>query len=196
MQTRFPATDTELFRTYWDDGLLDLLAGVALLVAGAGWATRLGALAVVQAPLWIVMWAPLRRSLVEPRAGYVRFTLARRARNTRKLIFTAALGALLLAFVTIAAQWVRGMDGAGIGELHAALPAAIVATMAVLTAFLTGARRFLGYAALLFLLGTLAVKLDRGPALSLAVAGLVVALSGAVLLARFIRESRDYLERP
>jgi hypothetical protein len=88
------------------------------------------------------------------------------------------------------------MDGAGIGELHAALPAAIVATMAVLTAFLTGARRFLGYAALLFLLGTLAVKLDRGPALSLAVAGLVVALSGAVLLARFIRESRDYLERP
>ena len=36
-------SESTLFQSFWDDGLLDLLAGLALLLAGLGWQTSLGA---------------------------------------------------------------------------------------------------------------------------------------------------------
>jgi len=190
-------TETELFRSYWDDGLVDLLSGLALLVTGLGWETELGALAVIQAPLWIVLWGPLRRRVVEPRAGFVRFSLARQERNVRGLGWTLALGVGFLALAGLALVVVRGQGaGAALQLLVPGLPALLVAVAAGLAGLLTGARRFLAYGLALLAGALVTVLLGGGPALPLAAVGLVMVASGGTLLARFVQASRDYEERP
>jgi hypothetical protein len=193
-QARIP-TEPDLFRSYWDDGLLDLLSGLALLVTGIGWAGELGALAIVQAPCWIVLWRPLRRRIVEPRAGFVTFSAARRSRAAGMLRATAVLGlgALVLAALAAAVTRQRGAT-AGLAFLAPGLPAALVGVAAFAVALMTGARRFHAYG-LLLLAGALATAVVAGgPALPLAAAGLVTAGSGALLLTRFLRKSRSFVE--
>lgn len=189
-------TEPDLFRSFWNDGLLDLLSGAALLVTGAGWALGLGALAAVQAPLWVVLWAPLRRRVVEPRAGFVRFSAARRQRTTGGLRWTLATGvaALLLTAGAVTLVALRGAPTAA-PRLAAALPAVLVAVPAVPAAVLTGARRFHVYAIALLVAAALTVVLDTGPALPLVAVGLGAVAAGTVLLRRFLRASRAYRQR-
>lgn len=190
-----PLTETDLFRSYWDDGLLDILCGLAVLVTGLGWTGGLGPLAVVQAPLWIVLWPPLRHRIVEPRAGFVRFSLSRRQRTSRRLWQTAGLGLVALALTAAAIVVVptRGPEPM-LRSLSAGLPAVLVAVPASLAALLTGARRFLAYALVLVAGAVVTVVVEAGPAPPLTAAGLVAVGAGAGLLARFLRASREYLE--
>jgi hypothetical protein len=186
-------SEADLFRAWWDDGLLDLLCGMALLVTGLGWESRLGALAVVQAPLWIVLWAPLRRRLVEPRAGFVRFSLARRRRKTRSLWWSLLLGVALLAvFAALAVLARQRGAGPSLAQAVDGLPALLVAVAAVLAGLLTGARRFQTYALLLVAAAFLTVYFAAGPALPLVGVGAVAVGCGAVLLAWFLHSNRDF----
>jgi hypothetical protein len=189
--------DTDLFRSYWDDGLLDLLCGLALLVMGIGWAsTRLGSLAVLQAPLWIVLWAPLRKRIVEPRAGFVRFSPARREHSARDLRWTLALGVGAVALVAATVFLLRSRKPEPVLQLLApGLPAALVALGAGIGGLLTGARRFHAYGLALLAGGLATVALAGGPAPPLAAGGLLVSASGAILLTRFVRASREHEER-
>lgn len=188
--------EADLFRSYWDDGLLDLLCGLALLVLGVGWsATGLGPLAVLQAPLWLALWAPLRKRIVEPHAGFVRFSLARRQRSARDLRWTLALGVGALALGAVAAFLLRSREEGPVLQLLApGLPAALVALGAGIAGLLTGARRFQAYGLALLAGAVATIAVAGGPAPPLAAGGLVVTASGAVLLARFVRDSREHEE--
>lgn len=189
-------TERDLFRSYWDDGLLDLLAGMALLLTGAGWQSEIGALAVIQAPLWIVLWRPLRRLVVEPRAGFVRFSLARRKRNTRGLAETVALGVGLFAVVVLAALVVRERGSLpALAQAVDGLPAVLVAVVAVLAGLLTGARRFHAYALGLVVGAAVTVVFALGPAFPLVVVALVVIATGVILLGRFLLAARAFREQ-
>jgi hypothetical protein len=188
-------TEHDLFTSYWDDGLIDLLCGLAVLVTGLGWESDFGALAILQAPLWTILWSPLRHRIVEPRAGFVRFSQSRQRRTTLGLLRTLALGAGALVLTFLLVFVVReGGEGAPIERLAPALPAVLVAIASGLACALTGARRFLGYSLVLVIGAAATVVLMRGPAPPLALGGLVATLSGAVLLARFLKASRQYQE--
>lgn len=188
-------TERDLFRSFWDDGLLDLLCGAALLLSGLGWQSEIGALAVVQAPLWIVLWGPLRHRLVEPRAGYVRFTQARQQRTALGLRWALTLGLGLFALVAVAALVVH--QRSALPSLHQwvdALPAVLVAGAAALAALLTGAARFYAYGLGLLAAGVVTVLFALGPAFPLVVVALAVLAAGAALLGRFLRASRNHEE--
>lgn len=188
-------TESDLYRSYWDDGLLDVLAGSALLVMGAGWAIGLGALAVIQAPLWVLLWVPLRRRLVEPRAGFVEFSRSRQAQVRRGLRQALADGLRALAIVVLLAILVRETGASASGrEMIAGLPAVLVAAAAALAGALTSARRFYGYAVVLVVAAVATVLLDLGPAMPLVVASLVVIATGLSLIVSFVRGSREFLE--
>jgi hypothetical protein len=188
-------TEADLFHTFWDDGLLDLLAGAALLVTGVGWAIGIGPLAVLQAPLWGVVWPPLHRRLVEPRAGFVEFSRSRQERTRRGLWQALGDGVRALAVVGLLFLLVReGAGSASLPELVAGLPAMLVAVAACVAGVLTSARRFYGYAVVLVVGAAATVVLHLGPAMPLVVAGGVVALTGLSLLIRFVRGSRELLE--
>jgi hypothetical protein len=188
--------DRELFRSYWDDGLVDLLFGAALLVTGLGWESSIGALAVIQAPLWVILWAPLRRRFVEPHAGFVEFSLGRRRRNSRALLWSVSLGfAALVLYALAAVVLPRTVDGFLARRLVQGLPAMLVALGAIQAGLLLGAVRFAAYAVGLALAAAVTVVLSSGPAAPLVVGGLGVTGVGATLLGRFLRSSREFEDR-
>ena len=188
--------ETALFSSYWDDGLLDILFGCAVLVMGLGW-MAFGALAVLQAPIWIALWLPLRRAYVEPHAGYVRFSQTRRQRNTHHLTLTLVLGVGTLALAAVAAFKLDRTDISDFAaQWVAGLPALIVAIGAAIASVLTGARRFYTYASILVLSALVTVMVSRGPELSFTVAGIAILIGGAIMFGRFRRNSRAFEKQP
>lgn len=190
-------SESILFQSFWDDGLLDLLAGLALLLAGLGWQTRLGALAVMQAPLWVALWLPLRRTLVDSRAGYVKFSLQRRRSNARSLAVALLLGLACLALIALGLAWLPGQQvEAGRWAPVAGLPALIVAGGTAVAAVLTGAKRFYLYGLLIIALAVITVAFAWEPGWPIAGGGGVMTACGAWLLFRFLRDSRAFTGNP
>lgn len=191
-----PLRESDLFRSYWDDGLLDLLAGLALLITGLGWESDWGPLASIQAPLWIVLWVPLRRKIVEPRVGFVKFSLARQKHTTHRLWQTLGVGVAFLVLIALAMLTIREWGANSVlRDLVPGLPPVLVALAAGLTGILTGARRFHLYGLLLLAAAAAVIYLARGPGLSLLAVSLVVVSCGLVLFTRFLHESREYEEQ-
>jgi len=188
-------TESELFSVYWDDGLLDLFCGLALLTTGCGWLIGLGPFAAIQAPQWMVLWTPLRQSLIEPRAGYVEFSRAHRQRTGHGLGRALGLGIAVFVLVALIGVSIRsGELRLDFPDLVAGLPAALIAVAAVLAALLTGARRFYAYAVVLMVCAAVTSAAAWSPAVPIIVAGIFVSVSGAILVIRFIRSSRQFQE--
>ena len=81
-QTRL---EDNLFRSYWDDGILDLVCGIALIFVCVTW--FFGAAYLIGGSLvpLVYLWFALRRWIVEPRAGFVEFSRRRKSGNLRGL---------------------------------------------------------------------------------------------------------------
>lgn len=186
--------EARLFALFWDDGTLDLLAGGAVVLMGLGYVFDQPLVEVVVLPLALTAWAILRKRVVQPRAGYVEFTRARRERTGRELLGALAAGVGLLALTLAVLLEVR--DGpAGVRGFVDAVPALLLALGAVVAAGLTRAWRFGAYAGLLAAAGLGTVLADTGPGLPLVAGGLVAWATGAVLLVRFLSASRRFQEQ-
>jgi len=186
--------ESALFRSYWDDGLLDLFCGVGLLGVGIGFETDLVVFAALMPVVLTPLWRPFRAWLVEPRGGYVRFSQSRRSRSTRELRLTAMLGlaALILAVSLFFAIRINGESPLA-AYLVPGLPAALVGIGLALGGWLTGARRFLWYAIALATAAVATIVVGGNPGAPLVAVGVIVVAIGAILLSRFLRDSRDYL---
>lgn len=182
--------EAQLYAEYWDDGILDLLAGFAVVLIGVGYMVEFFLTGAIVLPLALAIWVVLRKRVVEPRAGYVEFSRQRRERAGRELLGATVVGAGVLALALILMMLFRG--GSVPGAYVDALPAVLVALMAVMAGVLTRAWRFAAYAAVLVAVGSGAVLVGTGPGLSLVVGGLVVWGAGVVLLARFLAASRRF----
>ena len=138
-----------------------------------------------------------RRRFVEPRAGYVEFSLSRQNQNSRNLKWAAALGGGMLLLTLLLVVVSRRREAASALEgLISGLPAGLVALASILAGILTGARRFHVYGLVLLASAAATISLAGGPALPLVIGGLVVSLSGATLLVRFLEASRRFLDHP
>ncbi|WP_221032614.1 hypothetical protein [Actomonas aquatica] len=192
--TTSSSLESGLFASFWDDGLLDLLLGCAVLTTGLGWVAW-GPLAILHVPIWITLWAPLRRTFVEPHAGYVRFSQSRRERNAHYLAFSLTLGIGALALMGLAAlRLAAGPTAPTVsGPLWiAGLPAFLIALGILGGSLLTHSRRLLLYT-LWLTLCAIGVALLRGePSISLLVGGGGLLL-GAILQWRHFRHaSREF----
>jgi len=109
-----PLADLEenAYRTVVDDGVLDICAGLFVLIMGLILATEIHLLGPIDLPVVFIfflypLWRLLRRTLVEPRVGMVRLHPTRMAKikhNKKSIIFIwflATFGALVLFKWTI-----------------------------------------------------------------------------------------------
>lgn len=183
--------EARLFRTHWQDGALDLVAGGSLLLIGLGYVIDQLMIPLV-VPLAFAAWFILRKQVVEPRAGYVEFSRERRQHTARALSGAVAFGLGALALVSVAVVLSRG-EGRSALQAVDAVPALLVALAALVGAALTRSVRFGVYAVLIAGAGALTVLLGTGPAIPLLAGGAVVCGTGAVLLARFLAESRPFI---
>lgn len=190
--------EARAFRAYWEDGLLDLLCGFALLAVGAGWWWHYAVVSAVVPALLVPLWAPLRRVLVLPRAGFVEFSRTRQVKTLRGLttIFILCLAVFLLGVGTFLYLKANRSTGSmpGLSSAIAGLPAALLGIGALVVARLTEARRFDGYGLLLLLLAGVTIGFQSGPAMPMLAGGAVVALSGSVRMTRFVRAAAVFEE--
>lgn len=183
--------EARLFRSYWEDGTLDLVAGASVVMIGFTYVLEQHVFVGVVVPVALVAWMVVRRRVVEPRAGYVEFSRSRRGRSGREVLGALAAGTGLLVLTLLGTIGLR--SGSLVpGDAVDALPALLIALGAGVAAGLTRAPRFGVYAALFVAVGAATVWLGVAPGWPLAVGGLVTAASGAVLLARFLAASRRF----
>lgn len=163
--------ERRVFRTYWNDGLLDLFAAIGVLGIGISWMLDFVVGGAFMPALLVPLWGPCRQRFIEPRLGLVEFGEARQQRNSNLLKQTVVLGLGCFALV-VAIFLLRGRLAVDPSvELVAGLPAALLALLAVVAAFLVASVRFLVYAALLVVAGAVGALNGWEPGLILTEAG-------------------------
>lgn len=190
--------EARLYRSYWGDGLLDIFCGVALLLVGLGWWLDEPVLAAVAPALLVPLFAPVRRALVEPRAGYVEFSRARQELTRTGLKATVVLGAGTLLLGVGVYFYVAQTDVPAvtpvISSAIAGLPALLLAVGAVIVGQITAAHRFRRYALVLIVAALATVASGSGPDMSMLGSGTAIALSGLALMVRFLRAAAGFDE--
>lgn len=180
--------EQNLYRQYWDDGLLDLFAGVGVLGIGLFWIFDVVVGAAILPALLVPLWAPFREKITEPRMGLVEFS-SRREQRTQKFlvnVFLAGTGTFLLALLLY--FYVRSNGLPANVTFIAGLPAGLLGVLAVFGALLTGAYRFFIYGAWLVIAGLTCALAGTGPGAPMVVGGAAITFCAVVLLTRFIRK--------
>lgn len=189
---------TDLERRAWratfDDGLLDLTLGATLLIMGVS--------RMVPNDRWLyplffgvvaVSWI-LKRYVVLPRTGIVRFAEPRRQRTVAS---TLVLGASALLGVAVTTVFALGGSGAEWLRTHPIVfelgfPVMVLAVFAALASFLDVRRvYFIG----IVFAASFGVHMQLNDTRAFLVGGAAVALPGIVLFARFLRSHPKLDER-
>ncbi len=179
--------ERRLFRHHWDDGLLDVLSGVGLLGLGVCWTVDLISLGAIVPAMLAPFWAPLRRTLVEPRAGLVEFTDERVGQNRRWLTGSALLGVMVLAVSVVLALRTAPDPTDLLPTIAPALPALLIGLLALIASLMLGLPRFMLSAALIGTGGLVVAVTDSRPEAAMIAGGLLVLSSGAWRFVRFLR---------
>jgi hypothetical protein len=179
------------YRTSYSDGIVDVFVGLSLVWIGVAW-IWLDDLAGVAGILPAVMVAAVlegRKRIVQSRVGYVKWREPRRRWERRNVVVVLGAGIALFGLGIVAFLIADSRsDGAGIlGPLGPGLLAFLLALLALGLGFLMSTGRMFAYAASLALGGLIAAGMDANPGAPLLAAGLVIAVTGAVLLIGFLR---------
>ncbi len=182
--------ETTTYRESFSDGVFDIFGGLALIWIGASWLwfDAIAPWAAIVPAALAPMVVPLRRRLIEPRSGYVRWTAPRRTWERRQLValVVVGIGALGLA-AGLAIFDVRPAEGVDMSSFAPAIPAVLVTIPVIILAAASGLRRVWGYAAVLLLAAAAMVAVAPQPGWPLFVCGVVMLGTGVVLLAWFLR---------
>jgi hypothetical protein len=185
MEVKHTSPGDRVYEACWQDGSIDLFAGVAAAGIGVAWIFDLVVMGPIAPALAIPLWVAFRRRVIEPRLGHVRFDSSRRRRLKRAHVVLIAVGCatLILGVATYFAsggarpEWFR--------SVVPALPGVLVGIAGALSALMFAIPRLALYA-VPFVLGGLGVAaLDTDPGWALLAGGLVAATTGCVLLVRF-----------
>ncbi len=172
----------------WNDGLLDVLSGIGVLAIGIAWQADLVPLGAIAPTVLVPFWSWLRKHITEPRVGKIHISQQQRQKNRTLLLAAIALG-IVTFVIAISLYWivVRG-EAAILSFMIAGVPAALVGLMALITAALTSSKRFIFYAFILVACGIFVVTFDLGPGWALIGGGLLVVVSGIIVIVRFLNE--------
>lgn len=180
-------TEAKVFRAYWQDGLLDLVAGSTVVLIGFGWIAGLWISGIVVPPVALVAWPILRRRITEPRLGAVRFGPERRSRMRHGLVAVCSLGVVLAGFVFPRLVLDRSPSEL-LRWLAPGIPALILAALALSASEALRIARFALYGAAFVVAALGAAALDVDPGWPMAAGGALMIASGARLLVRFLRD--------
>jgi hypothetical protein len=175
------------------DGLVDVFAGIILLVMGFWMMTEMFWMGAIMVPLMIPVWRDAKKRITAPRLSHLELTAAGAKRRNATLLMMLVLGflALLLGLVLFMllvggsemswlSQWLSSYFGLVIGVIGASLLAAVGA--------LNGLRRFYIYAALTLAIFPAMTFIKFHVGIALIVLGGLIFLSGLIILVRFIND--------
>lgn len=188
--------ERKIFATYFHDGMWDIYGGLLLLGFGLGMLTGQMYLLIVCVFLAMIPLL-LRKRIVIPRLGLVKFSPERQARTKRQKLIAVVTGSIILILGIVFAALFSGdlMPGwlvVWMADYFLATFGGMLAVIIVIAAYLVGVRRFYGYAGLVlasFVLAGILRPRDLEGVPVIAVAGIVL-LSGITLLIHFLLKYR------
>ena len=186
--------ENKAFRYFWNDGLIDLMVGLIVLIIGISWWQDVAVVGAIFPATCASMWFPLRKRLVEPRMGYVEFSGDRelKVRSFRHGLFAFFAGTMVFGMV-VYALW-NGDILPSPAEWIAGFPLLLIAVPAVFFAIFTMCGRFAIYGLVLLLAGVEVIYQGWDPHVGLIASGIIITGAGLVTLARFI--SNNPLQPP
>lgn len=175
------------------DGLVDIFAGIILLVMGFWMMTEMFWMGAIMVPLMLPVWRDAKKRITAPRLSHLQMTTEVTKRWNATLLMMLVLGflALLLGLVLFMLlvggsetswlrQWISSYFGLVIGVIGASLLATVGA--------LNGLRRFYIYAALTLIVFSAMTFIEFHVGIALIVLGGLIFLSGLIILVRFIND--------
>ncbi len=172
---------------FWNDGLVDILCGVAVFLIGIAWHFDLVPLGAIAPALAVPLWKSLRERITQPRLGHVEFSDTQTTRYREFLAWSFLIGCSAFIVATSVYFYVADSGRAiPIERWVAAIPAWILAFLAMLTSLVILVRRFIGYAGVFSLLGLLVAVFDQTPDIPMLVGGATMTIVGSIRLRTFI----------
>lgn len=180
-----------LIRTRFDDGLLDLFVGAGFILIGLAWLADLIPLAAIIPAVLMPFWKPARQRFTIPRMGAVSFSAPQNQEQRTALIKWVIFGVVVLFLelgIFVVAIRRQGEPIQGIADLAVGLPTALLGLALLAGAMLAKAKRYVAYtlAAFASCAGAIFWRLDE-PGIGILAIGIVVLVSGLVILGRFLR---------
>ena len=189
-QTDLRQIRRRVYMSYFQDGLWDILLGLALMSWGLVFLFNLGWL---PGGLIIVMYSmvfALKRQFTYPRIGYARTTEAQKITMRMGI----AGGVLALLGVAVLLLFAVGSRPDWLGEYFIFLFGCLLALVVSIIAYWWKVNRWYGYAMLVVAGVAFHQWLDTPLPLSIVVPGGIVLLSGTAILIRFLRENPRQVE--
>jgi hypothetical protein len=180
--------ERRIHRVYWNDGTLDTIIGISLILIGIGWQLGQVALSAVIPGIAIPVWIALRKGMVEPRMGSVVFSDERRQRERHGMWLTIAAGIVSLGIVVGLILFQRGGSGDVLGYASPGIPAALIGVAGILNGILFQIQRLALYGCGAFVIAAVGILLGLEPGLHLMTCGIPPLVTGAILLGRFLHE--------
>jgi hypothetical protein len=186
MNESINSLEKSAFRSFWNDGLLDVMLGLTVLVVGLSWWQDMAVFGALFPAVCVSMWHPLRKRLVEPRMGYVEFSGERnlKVRGFRFGLTAFFTGTMMLGAVVFL-LWQGGAISRPANWI-AGFPLLLIGIPVLFFAAFTQCRRFYLYAALTLLAGAEVVLQDQDPHVGMIATGIVITVCGIVVLFRFL----------
>jgi peptidoglycan/LPS O-acetylase OafA/YrhL len=177
----------------YGDGLLDIGIGLGLLLIGFAMIFDLGALAVIYPALMFPIARSAKRSITAPRMHHLDFMpepgTESRARRNRAVIVAAL--AVLLAIGILAllmSRWIPGHVSENLRAHALIIFGSMLAAFFGVGAWATAAKRLRGYAGVAILFLVCGYWFGMKVPWYFIILGSFVAVCGAVVLSRFIRD--------
>lgn len=173
--------ETRTYRNIYDDGLWDLVLGAFFLSLGIGLLTAASLPAALGGVIAIAVRNSLRKSIIEPRIGYVRLNASRQAKLRWGPCIVAGIAALLI----LALIWFGGRRL----ETHVPgiLALGLLLTVPVVTAgYLFEIPRMYAYAGVIAL-AQVSYAAGVAPMWCFLASGSAITISGLFILTRFLR---------
>jgi hypothetical protein len=180
--------ERKTYLSYFDDGIIDIVAGLPVLSFGLGMLFDADLLFVFTWLPAILFW-PLKHAITSPRMGYVKFRPERRRKISKNLVllFIAGTISLLMGVVVFLGFESQAFDLRELMLKYGLLVlGALMAGAFVLVSILFEIRRFMGYAALVFIGWLLPFLFSIGEGITVALAGGAISLIGLGILVQFL----------
>jgi hypothetical protein len=187
-QNELRDVERRTYLSYFDDGLLTIVAGLPVLMFGLGMVFD-SSLFFIFTWLPIILYLPIKRAITLPRLGLVRFSPQRRQKISRSLVMLLIAGILSFMIGILA---FAGFEGQVIDirsfmmEYGLLAFGGIMASAFVLIAIFFEVRRFFAYGLVVFggWLVPHVAPIEEG--ITVTIAGALVTMIGLAILARFL----------
>ena len=182
--------EKKTYRYYNQDGLTDIWAGILILCTIASFLMGFIWFAGIYVIILLPLYAATKQKITVPRIGHVQF--GQKTKHRTLFIILILIGTVFFIFMLGLFMFRNNIPSGVLDTLHT-YPEIIVGTvgglLSLITAFISGIKRFYLYSGIIFAVFIGSYIFDIDLFLTAGTIGVIIVLSGILMLIRFIHKN-------